>query len=491
VDSGIHRNDIQMKKVFLIYPAGELFQRGEDRCQSNVKSSTATSMRACNDLGYCAAVLRNDYEIFLKDYQSENLTTDNLLNDLKEQKPDVVFISITNTTIFDDIKTVQKIKKTVPDVCIILKGAIFYNPEEEMLSSLDLSQVDYLIGTEAECIIKKLLYAHFEDKSELQNIDGILYKENEKWIKTDFKCHFENLDELPFPARDLMNNSLYVRPDTGEMQATIATSRGCPSSCIFCLTPTITGRKLRLRSPQNIYEELLECYEKYGIKNFFFKSDTFTMDKKWTVELCKLIQCSKLQGKIQWVANSRVNPIDEETLSEMKKAGCWLVAFGFESGSEKSLEIMKKGATAEQNIEAARLAKKVGLRIFGFYLIGFPWENKDDLEKTKNLMFKIDADFIELHIATPFYGTKLYQIAKEEGLIDEDVLGKDYFNAPTIGTKYLSIKEIQDFRNRNILRYHLRFCYIFKKLISAVFKPKVIFNYFKYGIKMIKNIMIA
>ena len=102
-------------------------------------------------------------------------------------------------------------------------------------------------------------------------------------------------------------------------------------------------------------------------------------------------------------------------------------------------------------------------------------------------MFKIDADFIELHIATPFYGTKLYQIAKDEGLIDEDVLGKDYFNAPTIGTKYLSIKEIQAFRNKTLLKYHLRFSYIFKKLISAIFKPTVIFNYFKYGLKMIKN----
>lgn len=478
-----------MKKIFLIYPSGELFQRGEERCQSNIKSSTATSMRACNDLGYCAAVLRNEYEIFLKDYQSEQLSIDDLLTDLKEHRPDVIFISITNTTIFSDIETVKLIKNILPEVCIILKGAIFFNPEDEMLNLLDLSQVDYLIGTEAECIIKKLLNAHFTDKSELKDINGILFKENGKWLRTDFNTHFENLDELPFPARDLMNNSLYVRPDTGEVQATIATSRGCPSSCIFCLTPSITGRKLRLRSPQNIYEELLECYEKYNIKNFFFKSDTFTIDKNWTIELCRFIQNSKLNGKISWVANSRVNPIDEETLTEMKKSGCWLVAFGFESGSEKSLSMMKKGATLEQNVKAAQMAKKAGLQIFGFYLIGFPWENKNDLRKTKDLMFKIDADFIELHIATPFYGTKLYEAAKSEGLIDENVLGKDYFNAPTIGTKYLSINEIQKFRNKTILEYHLRFSYIFRKLFSAMSKPKVILNYFKYGIRMLKNIL--
>ncbi|MBR1616922.1 radical SAM protein [bacterium] len=478
-----------MKKVFLIYPSGELFQRGEERCQSNIKSSSATSMLACNDLGYCASVLRKDYEIFLKDYQSENLTLDDLIKDLKEKTPDVVFISITNTTIFEDIKTVKKIKEIAKDAVIILKGAIFYSPEDKMLERLDLTQVDYLIASEAEFIIKQLLDAHFSNKALLKEIPGILYKDNGKWIRNDFEYHFENLDELPFPARDLMNNSLYVRPDTNEMQATIATSRGCPSSCVFCLTPAITGKKLRLRSPQNIYEELLDCYENYGIRNFFFKSDTFTYDKKWTLELCNLIQNSKLQGKIEWVANSRVNPIDLETLVAMKKAGCWLVAFGFESGSEKSLKLMKKGATLEQNILAGKYAKQAGLQIFGFYLVGFPWEDREDLEKTKELMFKIDADFIELHIATPFFGTKLYNLAKEENVIGDDVLGKDYFNAPTVGTKYLSIKEIEDFRNQTILKYYLRLNYIFKKVFSASTKPKVLLNYFKYGMRLVKNIV--
>lgn len=171
----------------------------------------------------------------------------------------------------------------------------------------------------------------------------------------------------------------------------------------------------------------------------------------------------------------------------MKEAGCWLVAFGFESGSEKSLKLMKKGATLDQNLNAAKIAKEVGLLVYGFYLIGFPWEDKNDLEATKNLIFKNKADFIELHIATPFYGTELYNIAKNEGLIDESVLGKDYFNAPTVGTKTLSIDFIEKFRKRILLQYHLQPLYIFKKLAFAIFKPKVIFNYFYFGLKLIKN----
>lgn len=148
---------------------------------------------------------------------------------------------------------------------------------------------------------------------------------------------------------------------------------------------------------------------------------------------------------------------------------------------------MKKGATVEQNKAAAAMAKKAGLKIYGFYLIGFPWENERHLRQTADLMFDIDADFIELHIAAPFYATGLYEMAKAEGLIDESVLGKDYFNAPSVGTKYLSIDEIRRFRKREILKYHLRPSYILRKLWQAAFKPRVLKNYFVFGLRLVKN----
>ena len=474
--------------VKLIYPPSPLFQRGEDRCQSNIESSTATSIRACNDLGYAAsALLKAGHKVFLKDYQTEKLTVENLLSDIENEKPDVLFVSVTNATIFEDINIVNIVKNQYPTICTILKGAIFFNPEDELLEQLDLSNIDYLIGGESDFIIDKLINAHFNNKDELKNISGILYKQDGKFYKTDFSLWEENLDSIPFPQRDLMNNSLYIRPDTKEIQATISTSRGCPSQCIFCLTPHISGKKLRLRSIESVFDEIVDCYENHGISNFFFKADTFTYNKNWTIQLCNLIINSKLHKKIHWVANSRVKPIDLETLQMMKKAGCWLVAFGFESGSQKSLDLMKKGTTVELNRTAMKLARKAGLKVFGFYLIGFPWENKKDLLDTKKLIFDNDADFIELHIATPFYGTELYDIAKAEKLIDESVLGRDYFNAPSIGTKYLSIEQLQKFRNDVILQYHLRPSYIIKKLFFALNNPTILFSYFYYGIKLIKN----
>ena len=477
-----------MKKVMLLYPPSKLYQRGEDRSQGNVEDATATSIRACNDLGYAASMLKKEnFDVFLKDYQTERLSLDNLLDDFNTYRPDVIFLSITNATIFHDLKIVRELKKLSNDLVVILKGAIFFDAPKPMMEQLDLSDVTYLIGGESDFVVADLVKYHFTAPEKLPTIRGILYNKDNEWLKTDFSTWNDDLDGLTFPDRGLMNNSLYVRPDTGEPQATISTSRGCPSNCIYCLTPAISGKKIRLRSPENIFQELKECYFTHNIRNFFFKSDTFTINKKWVLELCDYISNSELSGKIAWVANSRVKPLEKATLEAMKKAGCWLVAFGFESGSPDTLKKIKKGATLEDNLLAARYAKEVGLKIFGFYLIGLPWEDQSHLDETKDMIYKINADFMEVHIATPYYGTELYEIAKAEGVIDETVLGKDYFNSPTVGTKYLDIDELEQYKKKLLLWYHLRPNYIFIKLLDGFKNPKIFLNYFQFGIRLLKQ----
>lgn len=476
------------KKVMLIYPPGRLYQRGEDRSQGNIENSTATTIRAPNDLGYGASTLKaKNFEVFLKDYQTEKLTVNDLASDLKKFNPDVLFVSITNATIFTDIEIINNLKKIRKDLIVILKGALFFNPEDDLLKQLDLENIDYLVGGECEFVLADLVYSHFNSREKIPDLRGILYKKDDKWLRTDFSTWETNLDSLMFPDRSMMNNSLYIRPDTGDFQATIATSRGCPSACIFCVTPNISGKNVRSRSPQNIVEELKECYFKYNISNFFFKSDTFTIDKNWVKELCEYIINSELNGKISWVANSRANPIEEETLVNMKKAGCWLVAFGFESGSPETLKRIKKGTTCEQAKKAVKYAKKAGLMTFGFYLIGLPWENWSHLKETKKLMFELNTDFVELHLAVPYYGTELYQMAKEKGIIDKSVLGKDYFNAPTLGTEYLKIEEIEKFKKNTLLQYHLRPSYIVRKLFHASSNFNILKNYLKFGTNLIKQ----
>ena len=244
-----------------------------------------------------------------------------------------------------------------------------------------------------------------------------------------------------------------------------------------------------MRSPQNIFEELSECYEKHGIHDFFFKSDTFTLDKEWVLCLCQKILDSNLTGKIRWVANSRTKPLDIDTLNAMKSAGCWLVAFGFESGNAETLKLIKKGATLEDSRKAIGMVREVGLKSFGFFMIGFPWEDEKDVLETVDFIFELDADFLELHLATPFHGTGLYELAKKEGLIDEKVLGKDYFNAPTIGTKHLSVDKLVKIRRDTLLKYHMRPSYIIRRMGDTFSNPKILFQYIKFGLRMVKGLL--
>ena len=237
-----------MKKIMLIYPPGEIYQRGEDRCQINVNASVANSIRPCNDLGYVSSILKKEgYYIFLKDYSVHNSKFIDLETDIKRENPDIVFISITNGSILNDIKTAKKIREIKKDVIIIFKGALFFNAEPDLLKELDLSDIDYLIGGEVEFIIKPLLEAHYKNKNQLCEIERICYKTEGSWLINKVNSFNDNLDLIPFPDRELMENELYKNPLTNRPMATISTSRGCPSSCLYCVSPVISGKKVRFK----------------------------------------------------------------------------------------------------------------------------------------------------------------------------------------------------------------------------------------------------
>ena len=479
-----------MHKIMLLYPSGEVYQRGEDRCQMNVSASVANSLRACNDLGYISAILKKNgnYKIFLKDYSGEHLSFSDFASDLQSENPDVIIISTTTGSIYNDIDFINEIKKINDKAIIILKGAIFFNPTEDLLKEINLENVDYLVGGEIEFIIENLLNAHFSEQQQLTNIQGISYKKNSTWQINPLINFEQDLDSLPFPDRDAMNNNIYINPLTNKPMATIATSRGCSAKCIYCLSPIISGVNVRFRSPQSVVDEMLECLEKHSISNFFFKSDTFTINKNWVINLCDLISKSPLSGRINWVANARTNTIDDEILSKMKQAGCSLIAFGIESGSEESLSKMKKGTTVEINLKAVKLAKKHGIKTFGFYLTGFPWETKKHLKDTEKFIFEADTDFIEIHRLVPYRGSELFSMLEKQGKTF-NIFGEDTCKHNTNGTDYLSDKELEVFKRSVTLKYYLRPKYIAKKLFSAEITPSLLLNYIKYGIKMIKNLL--
>ena len=261
---------MNINKVFLFYPPGPQYQRGEDRSQGNVENSTATSMRAPNDMAYVSSQLdqKKIKNIFI-DYASENKTSDNLLDDFIQFSPDVVLTSTTTSTIKDDLKIIKKMKSK-KDCIFIMKGSIFYKAPNFLIDSLDLQDIDFLIGGEIEFAAANIIDKINNNQKNFDTVPGIFFKREKKWEESKFDNWTKEIDDLPFPNRKIIKNELYFRPDTGESQATIATSRGCPSACVYCLTPTISGKKTRFRSPKSIIEELEDCYYNHNIKNFFF-----------------------------------------------------------------------------------------------------------------------------------------------------------------------------------------------------------------------------
>ena len=477
-----------MGKIMLLYPPGKAYQRSEDRAQCNLDESAVATIHACNDMGYAAAVLKKrNYEVYLRDYQTEKANLEEVKNDIVSFKPDILIISTTNATILSDIEFINWIKDFHP--CeFIIKGAIFFDTPMDILDTLDLHNVNYLIGGEIDTIIGELVDAIADGKGSFEKIPGIIYKEDGVFKKTNFKIWYDNLDGIPFPAREMMKNELYPRPDTGEPMATIQVSRGCPSACTYCLTPVISGKTLRKRSVDNIFAEIEECYYKHGIRNFFFKADTFTIDSEWAMALCDKIISSELHGKIEFTANSRVKPLDIELLKKMKEAGCFMLAVGFESGNDETLKKIKKGTTRQDNLKAAEMIKKSGLPLFGFFMIGFPWETRENIIDTLEFIFEIDPDFIEVHIAMPYFGTQLYSQCLQYNTVNSAAWGNDYFSPNTIGTQTVSMEEIQKIRNEYLLRFYLRPKYITKKVIYCLNNPIILKNYVKHGLKLLSTI---
>lgn len=476
-----------MNKVMLLYPPGKLLQRSEDRAQCNVSESAANSVHACNDLGYCAAVLgEKGYEVFLRDYQTERASFEDVMRDISGFGPDMIALSTTNTSVRDDIDFINRVSREYGCV-FLMKGAVFYDIDTNLLSDLDLTNVSCLIGCEMEFVIGALADFYLRGQGKIENINGIIYKGENGFEKTAFVCGRNDLDSIPFPARDKMNNALYVRPDTGEMMATVQTGLGCPSNCIYCLTPIISGRTVRKRSVESVYREIEECYEKYGIKNFFFKADTFTIDEEYASAVCDRIINSPLYKKIEFTVNSRVKPLNISLLKKLKQAGCFAIAVGFESGSDETLKRIKKGATVEDNLRAAKMIKQAGIPLFGFFMIGFPWETKEDIKNTERIIHRINPDFIELHVAMPYYGTGLFEECVRLGVLKESGFGHDYYSPNTKGTVTLPSDEVEALKKKILLRFYLRPNYIAKKMLGAVGQPNIIKNYIRYGFRLLRK----
>ena len=469
-------------KALLINPPSGLYRR-DDRCQSRVEDQTVNIIFPPMDLAQLGAMAkRAGADVRIEDLPATDRSWDDLEQILQEYQPDILLFSTTTPTIEQDLCTAEMIKGIKPDCVTVGKGEYLAVNGEKVLK--ENPSLDVILTGEPEITFEEICKGKNPDE-----IQGILFRKKiqdaDELVRTERRGLIKDLDSLPFPARDLLKNELYRSPETGNPLTVIQANRGCPSHCIFCPAGKIYGYSVRLRSPQNIVEEVKECVEQFGIREFLFNGDTFTINKSWVLKLCDLIVKEGLD--IHWGCNSRVDTFDKERAGALKKAGCWVVAFGIESGVQEMLDKMKKKTKVEKAFEAVRVAKNAGLRTHAFYIIGLPWETKETLKKTYQFARRLDTDFFDFNIAYPLPGTEYYEIAKAEGLFETAGSGS-YANA-AVRSKELSSKQLTEWRKKALLKLYLRPGYILCTLSRVITKPVVLKNYLREGFRRILSLI--
>ncbi|MBR6126604.1 radical SAM protein [bacterium] len=459
-------------KVLLIYPPSPVLNR-EDRCQQPTKDLIVIPPLPPTDLLYLAAIAEEcGYEARVKDYSEGG----NLLNDVQEFAPNFIVANIAMPTYKTDMEALARIKQTFPNIKIIVKGAPFLTYNTNV--TYENPFVDYVIYGEAELTLKEIL-----DGVPNEEILGICYTDdNMQPVKNDPRPFIENLDSLPFPARHLVDNSKYKRPDNGKVQAVIKVSRGCPYHCFFCLATPVSGANVRKRSVENIIAEIKECVEKYNITNFIFWSDIFNIDRDWTINLCKKIIDSGL--KITWSANTRANTMDDEMAAWMYKSGCRLCSIGVESGSQEILNNIGKKITLDEIRNTVKILKKNKIKIYNYFVIGLPWETEKTVEETIKFAIELDSNFISFYTATPLPGTKYFAYAMMNKLISGELDFTNSYYEPVVKAHDLTKERIFELHKSAIKRYYLRPKFILKTLMNLRSFAEF-YNYFKAGIGLL------
>ncbi len=329
---------------------------------------------------------------------------------IKDLSPDIIIMSTTTPSFVSDMRAAEVVRDVVPNAKLVLFGTHVSVLAEKVLRETD---VDVIVRNEPERTMFELVRAMTEKKT-LSGVKGITYRDSEKIVANENAPFIVDLDSVPFPDRTLMDTAVYINPVSGKKFTIIRNSRGCPGRCTFCVG-FYYGKEWRTRSVENILAELQECVERFKITDFLFSSDLFTLKKDQVIALCQGIIQRGLH--ITWMCNSRVDCIDEERLFWMKKAGCYMVSLGIESGVQDILDAVHKGTSVEKVRTAVSLFRKYKIQTIGYFIFGLPGDTVGTMKKTISFSVQLPLTFAAFLNAVPYPGTEFSVLLKESGAI--------------------------------------------------------------------------
>ena len=470
-------------KILLIYPPWTRFFGG----------SQPTFLLG---LGYIGAILESngyDVSIYNADFdksqnQLKNIDfflnhndycnlVENIKNKIYEEiskniekiVPDIIFITALSANIDSAIITASIAKKISNETVIVLGGPHPTALPEEVLYN---EEVDVVVRGEGEITCLELVNLIAGNRSNFRNnlklVDGISYKKDGELFHNKSRKQIYDLDSIPFPARHLLIEGCSYPPTA---YALIFSSRGCPYNCIFCASKISWTRKIRYRSPKNVLEEMRSVKEKYNCTNFRFQDDTLTINNDYLTKLCNLIIQNKLN--ITWSCLGRVDEMSENTAKLMKKSGCSTVSLGIETGSKFSMEMIKKNINLDNVKNVIDVYKKSGIVTKGFFIYGFPWEDKAMIMESFKFIMKLGLDVVEASVAMPLPGTELYDMVRKTGILPEKIkwghintASPDSFFSLLVEKK--DAETLIDYIQKNVDTYNSRkyYMYLSKKVIA-------------------------
>jgi radical SAM superfamily enzyme YgiQ (UPF0313 family) len=401
-------------------------------------------------LGYLAAVLeKNQYEVDVIDCQVLKLSFEEFRREIGKRQPNIVGITSTTLTYKSGLKLAKIAKEVHPDCLTVMGGPHVTFWDDKALE--ECPELDVVVRREGENTFLELAQRAEAGKSH-HDVKGLTCRKDGRIVRNPDRPYIENLDELPFPARHLWPmDKLREYEDI----LYLATSRGCVYWCEFCATVRMHGRKYRMRSPENVVDELEYLHKTFNVKKFTFCDDAFTVDQSRTEKLCSEIMRRGL--KIEWNCGTRVDMITKELLLKMKEAGCISVWFGVESGSQKVLDCMNKGISTEQTLRSLSWVREVGLKPVPNVILGFPGETKETAWETIKFVERISPDDVGFYnVATPFPGTPMYDLVKEKGWLRITDFDKYDTTTPVFETPLLSMSEMERLREAAFHHFYLR-----------------------------------
>lgn len=423
-------------------------------------------------LGYLATALRKNgfLDIFILDCVKERLSYDGLRCWFKKWKPKIVGFQIFSYDFSSVVRSIDIVKQESPESIVLIGG-----PHVSATNTCALEEIkgaDYGFAGEAEVGLPLLIRRLVRDEQiSWEDIPGLIWR-NGQAIYMNPRASIQDLDALGFPSWDLIHPASY--PDTPQGGfykkfpiASISTSRGCPYLCTFCGSGINMGRDLRLRSIKNVLDEMDILYHNFGVREFHIIDDMFNFYRERVIEFCQGIKDRKLDISYTFPNGLRLNHLDKEMLQMMRETGVYTFTVGIESGSQRILDSMKKNLTLGLIEEKINLIQSVGLESNGFFIIGYPDENIEDIKATIRFAKKLKLKRAHFSNFLPLPGTEATQRLIRSGEIKSTNWDTLFYSKVAYSPKGITKKQLKKLQRRAFLEFYLR-PHILLKMISDI-----------------------